>query len=196
VPGRRAGHGVLTGVPAVTRDAGALRSRLDALYRTFDHVDSAADPVHLVRRFEAPSDREVVGFCAAALAFGRVTSVLQSIESLLRVIGPQPAAFVRAFDPARDAAALGVLGHRWIRGRDLVALLLILQRMLREHGSIEACFVAGDDPSAPDVGPALDRFSCAALETDLRPAYGGRVPPRPAVAFFFPRPRPAAPASG
>ena len=164
-----------------------LEPRLDDLYRTFDHVDAASDPVHIVRRYTAPDDREVVGFCAAALAFGRVASVLQSIESLLAVMGPRPAAFVRSFDPARHRAPIDPLVHRWIRGRDLVALLLILQRMLRESGTIERFFVAGDDPAAPDIAPALEAFSTRALETDLRPAYG-RVPKRAGACYFFPRP--------
>ena len=163
-----------------------IRSPLESLYRTFDHVDSASDPVHIVRRFEAADDREVVGFCAAALAFGRVASVLQSIESLLRVMGPRPAAFVRGFDPKRDRPAFAPLVHRWIRGNDLAALVLILQRMLRGSGSIEAFFLAGDDPEAADVAPALDSFSRRALETDLRPVYGRS--PAKGVAYFFPCP--------
>src|SRR5687768_11910465 len=121
-----------------------LRTPLERLYRTFDHPDSATDPVHIVRRYSDPADREVVGFCAAGLAFGRVASVLNSIESLLAVMGPAPAAFVRRFDPVRDGATLAPLVHRWIRGRDLAALMLVLQRMLRESGSIESFFLAGD----------------------------------------------------
>jgi uncharacterized protein (TIGR02757 family) len=162
--------------------------RLEELYRAFDHTTSATDPVHIVRRFTAPDDREVVGFCAAGLAFGRVASVLQSIEALLRVMGPQPSAFVRQFDPVRDGPRLAPLVHRWIRGRDLTALLLILQRMLHESGSIEAFFREGDDASAPDVGPALDALSKRALRTDLRPAYGRRPPSALGVSYFFPRP--------
>ena len=150
-------------------------------------MNSASDPVHIVRRYAAPEDREVVGFCAAALAFGRVASVLNSIETLLAAMGPHPARFVRSFDPGRDRAAIDPVVHRWIRGRDLVALLLILQRMLCEAGSIERFFVAGDDPMAPDIGTALDTFSARALQTNLRPAYG-RVPKRAGVCFFFPRP--------
>jgi uncharacterized protein (TIGR02757 family) len=175
VPRRRADHRVLT-------------TRLDEIYRTFDHVDSALDPVHIVRRYASREDREIVGFCAAALAFGRVASVLQSVEALLRVMGPRPAAFVRSFDPAVHGPALAPLVHRWIRGRDLVALLIILQRMLRDHGSIEGFFVAGDDPSAPDVHAALDSFSTRALATDLTAAYGRKRPTRAGVAYFFPRP--------
>jgi uncharacterized protein (TIGR02757 family) len=165
-----------------------MRTRLDDLYQSFDDVGSATDPVHIVRRFPSRDDREIVGFCAAALAFGRVASVLQSIEALLRVMGPQPAEFVRRFEAARDAGRIHPLVHRWIRGRDLVALLLILQRMLRESGSIEEFFLAGDDPTAPDVGPALDAFSSRALQSDLRGAYGTRRPQRAGVCYFFPRP--------
>jgi uncharacterized protein (TIGR02757 family) len=165
------------------------------LYKTFDHVHSATDPVHIVRRYALPEDREIVGFCAAGLAFGRVASVLQSIESLLAVMGPRPADFVRSFDPRRQRDRLDRLGHRWIRGRDLVALVLVLQRMLRESHSIEQFFALGDDPEAPDIGSALDSFSARALETDLEPAYGAARLPRsrssgkgPGVGYFFPRP--------
>jgi uncharacterized protein (TIGR02757 family) len=191
VPGRNARQLVL------------IRGPLDGLYRTFDHVDSATDPVHIVRRFKTREDRETVGFCAAALAFGRVASVLQSIEALLKVMGPRPAAFVRAFDPARDMPQLRPLVHRWIRGADLAALMLILQRMLKEAGSIEGFFLEGDDTSAPDVSATLDSFSRRAMETDLRKVYGrakalphksdvgqGLSPAdkRPGVCYFFPRP--------
>jgi uncharacterized protein (TIGR02757 family) len=165
----------------------ALNERFETVYRSFDHVTSATDPVHIVRRYKTPEDREIVGFCAASLAFGRVASVLNSIEALLAVMGPHPAVFVDGFNPATQARDLHPLVHRWIRGRDLVALLIILQRMLRESGSIERFFTEGDDPGAPDVGPALDAFSRRALATDLRAAYG-RMPKRPGVCYFFPRP--------
>jgi len=169
-----------------------MADRLDTLYRTFDHVDSATDPVHIVRRYEAGPDREVVGFCAAALAFGRVASVLHSIESLLAVMGPKPARFVRDFEPVRDSGRIEPLVHRWIRGRDLVALLIILQRMLRSSGSLEEFFLEGDDPSSPDIAEALDRFCRRALDTDLREAYGRRSPKRPNRQDACPSARPAA----
>jgi uncharacterized protein (TIGR02757 family) len=172
-------------MPSASVDAGA---RLDKLYRSFDHVTSATDPVHIVRRYESPADREVVGFCAAALAFGRVASVLQSIESLLAVMGPDPARFVRRFNPARERSRLEPLVHRWITGRDLIALLIVLRRMLNEAGSIEAFFLQGDDDASPHIGPVLDSFSTRALTTDLREAYGRRVPRQRGVSYFFPRP--------
>ena len=83
-----------------------LKDRLDELYHQFNDAQSVTDPIQIVRRFTRADDQEIVGFCAAALAFGRVQSVLNSIEGLLKVMGPSPAAYVRAFDPARDRSAL------------------------------------------------------------------------------------------
>jgi uncharacterized protein (TIGR02757 family) len=164
-----------------------LKPALDRLYEDFNRADSAADPIHIVRRYPDAADREIVGFCAAALAFGRVASVLQSIESLLAAMGPRPAVFVRAFDPRTDGRALTSFVHRWTRGPDLIALAWILRHMLEDAGSIEGFFLQGHDPAAIHVGDALDAFSARACAIDLRPAYG-RVPARPGVRYFFPQP--------
>jgi uncharacterized protein (TIGR02757 family) len=166
----------------------SARDRLERLYETFDHAHSASDPVHIVRRYDGGEDREVAGFLAASLAFGRVASVLRSIESLLGVMGAHPAEFVRRFEPGRGGGDIEPLGHRWIRGRDLVALLVVLKRMLSAAGSIESFFLLGDDGRADDVGAALDSFSSRALATDLTPAYGRRPRGARRVGYFFPRP--------
>jgi uncharacterized protein (TIGR02757 family) len=164
-----------------------LRIALDRLYADFNYPDSAADPIQIVRRYARPDDREVVGFCAASLAFGRVGSVLQSIERLLAVMGARPAAYARAFDPRRDAPAFADLVHRWTRGPDLVALVWVMKQMIDRAGSIEGFFLQEYDARADDIEGALDRFSTRALALDLKAAYG-RVPNRPGVCYFFPRP--------
>jgi uncharacterized protein (TIGR02757 family) len=173
--------------PAAVARLASLGSRLEALYRDFNQADAIVDPVNLVRRFAAADDREVAGFCAAALAFGRVASVNQSIEAVFARMAPSPAAFVRSFDPATSGRAFTSFVHRWTRGRDIAALLWVVRQMIERAGSIEAFFTAGDDGSTPDVGPALESFSARALALDLRRAYG-RLPKRPGVCYFFPRP--------
>jgi uncharacterized protein (TIGR02757 family) len=154
------------------------------LYGEFNYPDSATDPIHIVRRFDRADDREIVGFCAAGLAFGRVASVIQSIERLLAVVGPSPAAYVRSFDASR-ARELSGLGHRWIRSADLVALIRILHEMLHRSGSIEQFFSEGFESDAPDVGAALDSFSSRAIA--LAPPQR-RSRSSPGVCYFFPRP--------
>src|SRR3954468_11977136 len=164
-----------------------LKATLDQLYADFNYPDSATDPIQIVRRFSRDDDREVVGFIAASLAFGRVTSVLQSIERVLAILGPRPAAYVRAFDPRRARAALAPVVHRWIRGPDLVALVWLMKQMIDRAGSIEGFLAEWYDPASEDIESALDSFSARALGVDLKAAYG-RVPKRPGVCYFFPRP--------
>ena len=165
----------------------SLTARLDALYHDYNRVDSVSDPVHRVRPYRDPADREIAGFCAAALAFGRVASVLNSIDTLFRIMGPSPAAFVRSFVPDAPHPELRAMVHRWTRGEDLVALLWILRQMLERSDSLEGFFLEGGSERDADVGAALDSFSTRALQLDLRRAYG-RLPRRPGVCYFFPRP--------
>jgi len=168
-------------------NSAALKPELDRLYQSFNYQHSATDPIQIVRRYTRPDDLEVVAFCAASLAFGRVASVLQSIERLVAIMGRRPAEYVRRFEPARDAAAFAGLVHRWTRERDLIALLWIIRQMLERSGSIEGFFLEGYDEAAPDLAGALDNFSARAMALDLKAAYG-RIPKRPGVGYFFPRP--------
>lgn len=165
----------------------SLSIALDGLYRDFNYEDSVSDPVHRVRPFGDPRDREVAGFLAAALAFGRVASVLNTIDTLFKIIGPRPSEFVRRFDPSAPHPELRAMVHRWTRGEDIAALLWMLRQMLERSGSIEGFFLEGDAADDADVSGALDSFSRRALALDIKRAYG-RLPRRPGVCYFFPRP--------
>jgi uncharacterized protein (TIGR02757 family) len=169
------------------RSNAALRSALDTLYGEFNADRVVADPVWLARRYRRADDREAAAFIAAALAFGRVQSVLNSVEGMLAVMAPSPAKFVRDFDPARDRQCFKHLVHRWTNGADFAALVWILHQMIERRGSIEGFFAEGLAPDAVDVGDALQSFSTRALALDVSAIYG-RKRPKPGVAYFFSRP--------
>jgi uncharacterized protein (TIGR02757 family) len=164
-----------------------LRQKLDTLYDGFNVDRAAADPIWIVRRYEQPADRETAGFIASALAFGRVQSVLNSADGVLAAMGPSPAAFVRAFDPARHGKAFDHLVHRWTRGRDFAALVWLVHQMHVSHGSIEGFFAEGLARDAVDVGDALESFSTRAMALDRKAIYG-RARPKPGVGYFFSKP--------
>ncbi|MEO7192948.1 MAG: TIGR02757 family protein [Vicinamibacterales bacterium] len=166
----------------------SLKTRLDDLYLSFNAPESALDPIQIVRRYERVDDREIVAFIAAGLAFGRVASVMASVEAVCAVLGDHPAERVRTFDPGRDGVRLLPLVHRWTRGNDLVAFVWVLRQTIARHGSLENAFAAGLDSGAPDVEAAIERFCSEARAVDLRPAYGPRVPANPGVCYFFSRP--------
>jgi len=160
---------------------------LEELYHSFDHPESALDPIQIVRRYPLVEDREIVAFVAAGLAFGRVASVMASVDAMCQRLGASPAAFVRGFDPARDVAAFKPIVHRWTRGADLAGLVWILKVLVDRYGSLERAFVRGLDPVAPDVEAALEAFSAEARAVDLRPIYG-RASRNPGAHYFFSRP--------
>lgn len=164
-----------------------LKRALDRLYDSFNAPDSAFDPVQVVQRYPRLEDREIVGFVASAVAFGRVASVVNSTNAICDVLGDRPATLLKTFDPAIHGRRLRPLVHRWTKGDDFVAMLWILKAFIEEHGSLEAAFAAGLAAGDADVGPAIERFSARAREVDLRPVYG-KVPARPGVFYFFPRP--------
>ncbi|MCU0256669.1 MAG: TIGR02757 family protein [Vicinamibacterales bacterium] len=164
----------------------ALRPRLDALYASFNRAGEVPDPVEFVRRYERQDDRELVAFLASGLAFGRVTSINQSVERLLGLLGPHPAETVAGFSYARQARRFSGFVHRWTRGDDVARLLLVLRRMLRDAGSIEGWFVSGWDRASEDVRDALESFGERAAEVAAEVA-GGPAGAR-GVGYFFPRP--------
>jgi uncharacterized protein (TIGR02757 family) len=165
----------------------ALRGPLEALYREYGRSGVVEDPVECVRLYPDAADREIAGFIAAGLAFGRVAGIITSVRAALAPMGASPAAFVRRFDLGRDAGAFLPFVHRWVRGRDLVALLVVLRHMLHTAGSVEQFFLDGDDASARDIGVALESFCARARGVDLRAVYGRGVTRR-GVDGFFPLP--------
>lgn len=177
--------------PRRARSRPLMTPALERVYASFDHPESALDPIQIVRRYDNVADREVVAFVAAGLAFGRVASVMASVEAVCGVLGSSPAAFVRGFEPARDGAPFIPIVHRWIRGQDLVGLIWILRHLLQRYGSLEQAFVAELRDEHADVGVALEAFAAEARTVNLRPAYGHRVPAVPGVYYFF-----STPASG
>ena len=169
-------------------DLARFRVELDRLHDAYNVPDSAADPVQFVWRYDDPQDREVVAAIASGLAFGRLASVLASIERVLALLGPHPAAYLAALDVPAARQALAAVVHRWTRGDDLVALLMVLRELRARHGSLEGAFLAGDDPRSDDVAPGLEAFSTAACGVDVREAYGAVQRGRLGVQYFFPRP--------
>ena len=165
----------------------SLRAALDTLYDGFNVDRSANDPVWIVRRYQKPADQEIAGFVASALAFGRVQSVLNSVDRVLEAMGPSPAAYVRRFDPARDRKAFSHIVHRWTSGADFAAMAWLMRQMIDRSGSIEGFFAEGLAPAAVDVGDALESFSTRAMALDRKAVYG-RAKPVPGVGYFFSKP--------
>jgi uncharacterized protein (TIGR02757 family) len=167
----------------------ALRQRLEALYRHYDHRFVDPDPLQFVRAQRRGEDREVVGLVASALAYGNVRQIKRSIAAVLAVLGPRPARAVRRLEPGMALRSLGGFKHRFNDGRDVACLLHFVGQMLERAGSVEAFFARGLPPGEGHLGPALASFAERTLALDHGGLYGrGPLPEKAGVRFFFPSP--------
>ncbi len=132
-----------------------LALRLEALYETYNRREFIhPDPLEFVYRYAGNRDREVAGLVAAGLAFGRVAHILANVGAALAPLGQNPAAFLCGAAPASLEPLYRGFRHRWTSSEELVSLLYGIGRVLRDRGTLEACFAAhtGDGPIAVRSG--------------------------------------------
>jgi uncharacterized protein (TIGR02757 family) len=162
-----------------------LKAILDQLYTRYNHRRLIPpDPLQFVYRYDLAADREVVGFLASALAYGRVEQITRSLEDLLGRMGEHPSGFVLSFGQPQRKDLRG-FRHRFTTGTDLADLLEVLGWAIRRVGSLEALFLLGHDPREPTLMPALERFTGSLLER-FASQHGGRV--SPGLGYLLSRP--------
>jgi uncharacterized protein (TIGR02757 family) len=174
----------------MTSTVANLKFHLDAFLADFPKERGVSnDPVQFVHRYDDPRDREVVALIVSAFAYGNVKSILATAGRALSFLGSKPARAIAAFDPRNDGRRMRSFYHRFNTSRDLSVFLWMIRRLLEEHGSLEAAFLAGLSPSDTDTGAALTHFSAAMLETGYERFYpAGELKRRIGVRFLLPSP--------
>ncbi|MDX1672083.1 MAG: TIGR02757 family protein [Balneolaceae bacterium] len=95
------------------------------------------DPVLFMHAYEEKTDRELAGFFAAIMAWGRRDIVISKVDDLLRRMDYRPADFIRNYEPSDQRHFRG-FKHRTFKPVDIHWLVTILHRILRRFGSFEA----------------------------------------------------------
>lgn len=149
--------------PQVSPDRLAgLKPSLDRLVARFETPAFVADdPVSVPHAFSEPDDVATIGLYAALLAWGRRATILAKLAELCERMRMRPAAFVRGYEPERDAPRLDGFKHRTFTSGDAHVLTRNLRLLVERHGSLEAAFADHLSPADTDVGPAIQGFSSA-----------------------------------
>lgn len=162
-----------------------LKSTLEAHCRSFPYRSRLQrDPVRFVHRFKDPRDREIAGFFSAALAYGNVAQILQTLDLLFRQMGPSPHRYVSGFS-GPEAEGLSSFRHRFNDGRDIAALCFALKRALEEYGTLEGLFAEGHDAGAPTIEGGLVHFIDALTRRVPPDVYRRRSLPEDAGVRFL-----------
>jgi uncharacterized protein (TIGR02757 family) len=143
-----------------------LKQKLEHLYDSYTRrsfVDP--DPLLFLYRYPDVRDREIAALVAACLAYGRVEMIMRAVAQVLAFLGPSPAARVTGLTAAEMNRGLAGFTYRFVRQGHVTGLLAGMQRVIREYGSLEACFMAGMTPDDSTVMPGLT-FLCRNLDPD------------------------------
>ena len=134
------------------------RAALEALYDRFNRREYVhPDPLEVLYDYEDDRDREVAGFVAASLSYGRVRSILRSVRAVLSVL-PTPARALRDIGRSDLDAPLAGFAHRFATGAEMAALLAGVGAVLRRHDTLNECFLHHLRPEDETVSRALKGF--------------------------------------
>lgn len=136
-----------------------LKQQLERVYETYHSpafLDT--DPILFLYRYQNSMDREIAGLIASSLAYGRVAQILLSVDRVLKPMGASPRDFLeRSSDKTIDKMLSG-FRHRFTTGPELAGMLVGLKKILREFGSLKACFTACYHEKDETTLPALSAF--------------------------------------
>ncbi len=126
------------------RDFHIKKERLENLYEKYNRPEFIdPDPLAFLYHYQDTRDREIVGLLASCLAYGRVELIMNTVEQVLRGLGDHPFQWIRGAGKDDIRALTRGFVYRFARDTHLAALLLGIRQVLRDFGSLEACFYNG-----------------------------------------------------
>jgi uncharacterized protein (TIGR02757 family) len=162
-----------------------IKAVFEKLYRKYNRPEYIhTDPLQFVYHYSNPPDMEIAALLSAQLAYGQVLQIHKSLNDLFSRMGESPRAFVENFDESSRRKLAG-FKHRFTTGQDIGDLLMLLKKVLDQHGSIEAFFVRGYSPEDKNILPALSGFCSSLLDMHAK-AHKGLLPA--GLRYLLPNP--------
>lgn len=136
-----------------------LKGILDNLVRKYESPDFIPrDPVKFPHMFDNSKDQEVSALIASCLAYGKREKIIESVQKIHEIMDFKPCEFVLDFNIDKDAKLFNGFLHRYTTGRDVILLIYILNKALKEWGSLKKIFYKGFSSHDENIKPALTFF--------------------------------------
>ncbi|MDR2886825.1 MAG: TIGR02757 family protein [Bacteroidales bacterium] len=109
-------------------------------FNTLSFID--ADPISIPHRFSSRADREIAGFLAATIAWGRRDLILKSSNRLMGLLQNAPHDFIINADDD-DIEQLTGFVYRTFNGHDCMVFIHGLRHIFTHYTSVEDVIVEG-----------------------------------------------------
>lgn len=128
--------------------------KLAAVYETKDFFKD--DPVGIPNRFSDKKDKELAGFIASLVAYGRRDVFLKKLAVLFEIAQNEPLNFILNFEPE----ILGDFNYRFGKPEDFAQIFNILRSLYEQEGGLEELFKYGYENQINDnmFIPVTDYF--------------------------------------
>ena len=126
--------------------AGEMKHFLEEKYLQYNNPSFIeSDPVSIPHMFTERADREISGFLAATIAWGRRDLILRSSKILLGMMDNEPCKFIISAGRT-ELAAISCFVHRTFNGGDCGYFMEGLKHIYSNYGSMEEVIVEGMGP--------------------------------------------------
>ncbi len=176
-------------VTATQGPAEAQSAWIERIVQRYHHPRFIApDPLQVVRTYDDPADREVIGLVAASLAYGNVKAILGGVAEAQRLMGADPAAWLAEATAAQIRRRFARYRYRVTAGRTLAGLLIGAGAVRAEFGALGTAlaFEVGTATADCDVKCGMDQSWLNAVDAWVR-----RIEAGAGVALDHLLPRPA-----
>jgi uncharacterized protein (TIGR02757 family) len=134
-------------------------SLFEKLYTTYNRPEFIhPDPLEFLQLYPETVDREIVGFIASSLAYGRVAQILKSVSGILDKMVPSPSKFLESASRVSLEREFSRFKHRFTTGEEIVDFLIAIQKVIKVNGSLHHCFMMYYDHDDSDVIRSLELF--------------------------------------
>lgn len=123
-------------------DTEFLKDFLDEKADLYNHIDFIEnDPIQIPHRFSLKQDIEIAGFLTATISWGTRKSILTDAEKILSWMGNSPYDFILNYNEKDIDAFQHSSVHRTFNKEDLENFVKNLNRIYKEHESLENLFL-------------------------------------------------------
>lgn len=137
-----------------------LKELIEYIYHLYHHRKYVyPDPVEFLYEYHSLRDREIVGFIAASLAYGRVKQIHKSVRSVLSPMGSSPYCFLKSADDETIETTYAFFKHRFATAKDITSLLCGIRDVINAYGSLYDCFLKGLNPNDNTVFSGIQFLS-------------------------------------
>ena len=160
-----------------------VKRKLNYHYKYFDFTKISPDPLEFPHRFINYYDIEISSFISAIFAYGNVTQIIKTLETIHEAMGESPHEFILNYSEEIGQKYFDILKHRFYTSNDIHNLFLGLQKIYTVYGSLKYLFLLYYFEKDPGIKESLSFFANNLLSITCE----NKAPSR-GIKFMFPDP--------